>query len=120
MSLLDTILAECRIQTDAERRAYVKVCEELRGVEDVEQMEGEAMMAHIRRKSSRKFPKVYPRVFPMRFETAEEMTAYVDVRERLVATLRRRTAIAMAFHERLGQDAAMRVLTADLVAHIVE
>jgi hypothetical protein len=97
MSLFDTILADRAPQTDAERRAYTKVCDDLRAefqseLMDADTLEHEAWIAEHRRRMTPnlRFPKTYSSLllYPMRFETAEEMDAYIDVRERAVRKLR--------------------------------
>ena len=97
MSLFDAILADRAPQTDAQRRAYAKVCDDLRAVfqdeaVDADTLEHEAWIAEHRRRMTPnlRFPKTYTSrlPFPMRFETAEEMDAYIDVRERAVRELR--------------------------------
>ena len=97
MSLFDTILADRAPQTDAERRAYTKVCDDLRAefqseLMDADTLEHEAWIAEHRRRMTPnlRFPKTYTLrlPYPMRFETAEEMDAYIDVRKRVVGKLR--------------------------------
>jgi hypothetical protein len=93
MPLFDTILADRAPQTDAERRAYTKVCNDLRVKElDINVLDHEAQMAILRRKITPGllFPAEYPAccACPMRFETAEEMDAYIDVRKRVVHNMR--------------------------------
>lgn len=127
MTLLDKILEECPIQTDAERHAYLKVRDELlaSGVEDIDELQHQARTAKVRLNCSPnlKFPKVYHAscTCPMRFETAEEMKAYIDIRERLVVKHHedRRMAMAMALHTRLGGESAIRMLSTDIVSKIV-